>query len=67
MEGLEEGVRHAPSDEHLIHLVQQVLDQLNLVMDLCTIIEREEEEQWGRGGEGRGGEGRKEEEEVKDQ
>ena len=35
-ECLEEGEHHSSSNDHLIHLVQQVADQLDLVMDLGT-------------------------------
>ena len=38
----EEGERHTAADDHLVHLVQQVLDQLNLVGDLSTAQNRQE-------------------------
>mmetsp|Transcript_57454 Transcript_57454/g.136803 ORF Transcript_57454/g.136803 Transcript_57454/m.136803 type:complete len:431 (-) Transcript_57454:58-1350(-) len=43
---LQEGVRHAAANDHLVHLVQHVHDQLDLVTDLCTT----EDGQHGLGG-----------------
>ena len=36
VEHFEEGKGHATHDQHLVDLVQQVLDKLNLVLDLST-------------------------------
>mmetsp|Transcript_4754 Transcript_4754/g.12017 ORF Transcript_4754/g.12017 Transcript_4754/m.12017 type:complete len:218 (+) Transcript_4754:525-1178(+) len=33
---LQEGERHAPTNDHLVHFVQQVLDEQNLVAHLCA-------------------------------
>ena len=38
VQDLEEGVGHAAPDDHLIHLVQHVLNQLNLVLNLGSEI-----------------------------
>lgn len=36
VEDFEEGEGHASSDDHLVDLVQHVVDQLDLIFDLCS-------------------------------
>lgn len=37
LEHLEEGESHATADDHLVHLVQHVVDQLNLIFDFGPV------------------------------
>lgn len=43
---LQESERHAAADNHLIHLVQQVLNELNLIGHLCSTQNSQERIRW---------------------
>lgn len=36
VEDFEEGEGHPTADDHLIHLIQHVIDQLDLIFHLCS-------------------------------
>lgn len=36
VENFEEGEGHAATDDHLVDLIQHVVDQLDLIFHLCT-------------------------------
>lgn len=40
VEDFEEGESHATPDDHLINLIQHVVDQLDLIFHLCSETER---------------------------